>query len=198
MAGTSGRTAARPTVRSIVTRSVTHSVGVKAASRNRVLGFYATGVYSMSGISTLRLYLLRAGYLYIAVGLATFELPALLHPENLSRLDAVVLSMLGAFALLTVLGIRYPLKMLPLLFFEFVWKSIWVVAFGLPLLLSGRLGPETTETLTACLMGVVLVPLVTPWGYVLKHYLRAPGDRWGTRVISRTPKNRQLRAENER
>jgi hypothetical protein len=103
----------------------------------------------MSEVSTFRLYLLRAGYSYSAVGLAFFELPALLHPENLSRLDAVVLSMLGAFALLSVLGIRYPLKMLPLLFFEFVWKSIWVVAFGLPLLLSGRLGPETTETLTA-------------------------------------------------
>jgi hypothetical protein len=115
----------------------------------------------------------------MAVGLAIFKLPGLLHPENLSPQDSVVLSVLGAFALLAVLGIRYPLKMLPLLFFEFVWKSIWVLAFGLPLLLSGQLDPNTTETLTNCLLGVVLVPLVTPWGYVLKHYLKAPGDRWG-------------------
>ena len=57
----------------------------------------------MSEVSTFRLYLLRAGYLFIAVGLAIFELPALLHPENLSRLDAVVLSMLGGFALLVAL-----------------------------------------------------------------------------------------------
>jgi hypothetical protein len=67
----------------------------------------------MSEVSTFRLYLLRAMYLFMAVGLAIFELPALLHPENLSRLDRVVLSVLGAFALLAVLGIRYPLKMLP-------------------------------------------------------------------------------------
>src|SRR5215213_8320357 len=87
----------------------------------------------MSEVSTFRLYLLRAAYLYIAVGLAIFKLPALLHPENLSRLDAVVLSMLGGFALVVALGIRYPLKMLPLLFFEFVWKSIWVLVFGLPI-----------------------------------------------------------------
>ena len=91
--------------------------------------------------------------MYIAVGLAIFALPAQLHPENLSRLDAVILSMLGVFALLAVLGIRYPLKMLPLLFFEFPWKTIWLLALGLPLVLSGRLGPETTETLTGCLMG---------------------------------------------
>jgi hypothetical protein len=139
----------------------------------------------MSEVSTLRLYLLRAMYLFIALGLAIFELPALLHPENLSRLDAVVLSILAGFALLVALGIRYPLKMLPLLFFEFVWKSIWLLAFGLPLLLAGRLGPETTETLTACLMGVVLVPLVTPWGYVLERYVRAPGARWGKREATK-------------
>ena len=120
----------------------------------------------MSEVSTFRLYLLRAMYLYIAVGLAIFKLPALLHPENLSRYPSVVLCVLCAFALLAVLGIRYPLKMLPLLFFEFVWKSIWVVAFGLPLLLSGQLDPNTsfggTETLVNCLLGVVLVPLVVP------------------------------------
>ena len=40
---------------------------------------------------------------------------------------------------------------------------------------------------TACLMGVALVPLVMPWGYALKHYLRAPGDRWGKQVTVRPP-----------
>ena len=145
----------------------------------------------MSEVSTFRLYLLRAMYVFIAVGLAIFKLaPAILHPENLSPQDSVVISFLGAFALLAVLGIRYPLKMLPLLFFEFVWKSIWVVAFGLLLLLSGGLDPNVsfggTETLTNCLLGVVLVSLVTPWGYVFKHYLRAPGARWGKQVQSPT------------
>ena len=138
----------------------------------------------MSEVSTFRLYLLRAMYVFMAVGLAIFELPALLHPENLSRLEGVVLSVLAAFALLAVLGIRYPLKMLPLLLFELLWKSIWVLAFGLPLLLSGRLDPNTTETLIACLMGVVLVPLVMPWGYVFKHYLKVPGARWGKQMIA--------------
>ena len=148
----------------------------------------------MSEVSTFRLYLLRAMYVFMAVGLAIFKLgPALLHPENLSPQDSVVVSVLGAFALLAVLGIRYPLKMLPLLFFEFVWKVIWVVAFGLPLLLSGQLDPNAsfggTETLVNCLLGIVLVPLVTPWGYVLNHYVKAPGDRWGGKqVTSSTPK----------
>ena len=144
----------------------------------------------MSEVSTFRLYLLRAMYVFMVVGLAIFKLgPAILHPENLSPQDSVVLSVLGGFALLAVVGIRYPIKMLPLLFFEFVWKVIWVLAFGLPLLLSGGLEPNVsfggTETLINCLLGIVLVPLVTPWGYVFKQYLRAPGARWGKREATK-------------
>ena len=148
----------------------------------------------MPEVSTFRLYLLRAMYVFMAVGLAIFKLgPAILHSENLSPQDSVVVSVLGGFALLAVVGIRYPIKMLPLLFFEFVWKAIWVLAFGLPLLLAGQLDPNVsfggTETLINCLLGIVLVPIVTPWGYVLKHYLKASGDRWrGKQVTSGAPK----------
>jgi len=143
----------------------------------------------MTEVSTFRLYLLRALYVFMVVGLAIFKMaPAILRPENLSPQDSVVISVLGAFALLAVVGIRYPIKMLPLLSFEFVWKAIWVLAFGLPLLLSGHLDPNVsfggTETLVNCLLGVVLVPIVVPWGYVFKHYVRAPGDRWGSKQVT--------------
>jgi hypothetical protein len=142
----------------------------------------------MSEVSTFRLYLLRAMYVFTVVGLAIEKLPALLHPATLSPGDSVILSVLGATALLAVVGIRYPIKMLPLLFFEFVWKAIWILIFGLPLLLSGGLDPNIsfggTETLIACLVGVVLVPLVMPWGYVFKHYLKVPGARWGKKQVT--------------
>ena len=64
------------------------------------------------------------------------------------------------------------------MFFEFAWKTIWVVSFGLPLWATHQLNAETTDTLTACLMGVVLVPLVLPWRYVIEKYSLEPGDRW--------------------
>ena len=83
----------------------------------------------------------------------------------------------GAFR--GIFGIRYPLQMLPLLLFELVWKSIWVLAIGLPLWSAGRLDADTRETWNACLMGLVLFPLVIPWGYVWRRYVRQPGDRWG-------------------
>ena len=141
-----------------------------------------------SDVSTLRLYLLRAMYAFIAVGLAIFRWPGILTPPpGTSNAGSVVGIVLGAMSLLAVLGIRYPLKMLPLLFFELLWKVMWVLGWGLPLWFSQQLGPESRETLVSCLVGVVLVPLALPWGYVLKQYVRARGDRWGRRATSSTP-----------
>ncbi|HEX8773120.1 MAG TPA: hypothetical protein VF735_05905 [Pyrinomonadaceae bacterium] len=139
----------------------------------------------MSEMSTFRLYLLRAGYLIIAVGLALMIWPGIIHPpENLPHMNSVVRSVLGAVSLLAVLGIRYPLKMLPLLFFELLWKSIWILAFGVRLWSANKLGQDAKATLSDCLFGIILVLLVTPWDYVLKHYLKVSGDRWRKQVVS--------------
>jgi hypothetical protein len=100
----------------------------------------------------------------------------------LSNTGSVVGSVLLAMSLLAVLGIRYPLKMLPLLFFELLWKVLWVLMWGLPLWSAQQLAPDSEQTLISALVGVVLVPLAIPWGYVFKHYVKAPGDRWGKQV----------------
>lgn len=134
----------------------------------------------MHAVSTLRLNLLRATYLLIAAGMGLQVWPLILrHPAGVEHMTGVVWSMLGAVTLLSaLLGIRYPLGMLPLLFFELAWKTTWVLSFGLPLWSAGRLDAATAESLRACLLGVVLVPLVMPWGYVWARYAQAPGDRW--------------------
>ena len=133
----------------------------------------------MQEVSTARLYILRAVYLLIAAAMGAQIWPLILsHPTNVEHMRGVSRAFLGALTLLCVLGVRYPVKMLPLLLFEFTWKTIWVAAFGVPLWLTHQLHGETAETMKACLMGVVLVPLVVPWGYVIRQYVRAPGDRW--------------------
>ena len=145
-------------------------------------------VYSMLELSTFRLYLLRAMYVFMFVGLAVFKLPGIFNPpENLSTTGSVVLSVLGAIALLAVLGIRYPVKMLPLLLFELLWKIIWVLAYGLPLWYTQRLAPDARDILINCLVGVVLVPLVIPWGYVFNQYVKAPGNPWAKQLTVSTP-----------
>jgi hypothetical protein len=62
--------------------------------------------------------------------------------------------------------------------FEFAWKSIWMVAYGLPQWLSGQLPPTFAEDFFNISLGVVLMPLVIPWGYVYRHYVKQAGARW--------------------
>ena len=133
----------------------------------------------MDQLSMTRLYLLRAMYTLMAVGLAVTFWPSILAPSSLATgPNTVVRALLGALGLLASLGIRYPTQMLPLLLFELAWKVIWVLAFGVPAWHAGQLESYGSETLVNCLMGVVLVPLVLPWKYVSHRYLRAPAEPW--------------------
>lgn len=140
----------------------------------------------MPEVSTFRLYLLRATYLLMVVGLGVTIWPGILNPpKDLALMRGVVRSVLGAVALLAIVGIRYPLKMLPLMFFELTWKSIWLLAFGLPLWSAHQLDPDAQETMKACLMGIIF-PLVIPWRFVLANYVKASGEHWGKRLPAGT------------
>ncbi len=86
--------------------------------------------------------------------------------------------MLAGMGLLDLVGIRYPRRMLPLLLFEFAWKGLWFFIFGLPQKLSGQLPPTFQDDFVPITVGVILMPLVIPWGYVWRHYVVARGDRW--------------------
>ena len=137
----------------------------------------------MSEVSTVRLYLLRAMYLLIAVGLALNIWPSIIFPSSLvANSGTVVRSLLGALALMCLFGLRYPLQMLPLLMFELAWKIIWIVAFALPMWMGPGLDAYAAETLFATGMGVVLVPLVLPWGYIFRHYFQAPSTPWSAPI----------------
>jgi len=136
-------------------------------------------IADVTQVSLLRLYALRATYLLIAVGLGIDILPAIIHHAKPWELwQGVVCSVLGAVSALALLGIRYPLQMLPLLFFEMVWKSIWLVVVALPLWFANQpMDARTSETVLACLMGVIF-PVVIPWRYVVANFVMRRGERW--------------------
>jgi hypothetical protein len=131
---------------------------------------------AQAGVSLVRLYVLRAIYFLLVVGLGLMIVPALVTHEPTAR--GVIPSLLGGLWLLAFLGLRYPVQMLPLLMFEFAWKAIWMLDFGLPQWLAGQKPPTFADDFFAIMLGVVLMPIVIPWGYVWRHYVKAQGNRW--------------------
>ena len=98
----------------------------------------------------------------------------------------MILALPGALAVVSALGLRYPLQMLPVPLFELLWNPNWIVAFALRMWLATGLDEYASETLFDCLMGIVLVPIVMPWGYVFKHYVRAREEPWVNAGTPRT------------
>lgn len=125
----------------------------------------------MNEISRLRLFLMRAMYLLIAVGLSLSTLPELFAGIGQAADSHTVIStLLLALILLSLVGLVYPLKMLPVLLFELIWKSAWLLLFALPMWLKAGLDEYAVSVAIACLMGVVLTPIAIPWGYVARQY----------------------------
>jgi hypothetical protein len=129
-------------------------------------------------LSPRRFNIMRLGYAFMGVGLAIVKWPILV--QNVSSLpvfEGVVACLLTAMSLLAFLGLRYPVRMLPILLFEVLWKVIWIAAVALPHLVADDIDTATREVLVNCSL-VVIVIAVIPWRYVWEHYIRAPADAW--------------------
>ena len=128
-------------------------------------------------LSLTRVNLMRAGYLLMAVGLVLVKWPLLPDAQTLPLYEGVTLCLLTAMSLLAFLGLRYPVKLLPVLLFESAWKILWLALVALPRAASGDLDAATSDIAVNCSL-VVLILAVIPWGYVWRTYVRASGDRW--------------------
>ena len=136
-----------------------------------------------ASLPTYRVNIMRLGYALMAVGLAATKWTVLPDAASLPLYEGVVAALLTAMSLLALLGLRYPVKLLPLLILESAWKLIWLAVVAVPHLLSGDMSPEMDRMLFS-ISFVVVILAVTPWDYAWKTYVRAPGDPW-RRVPSR-------------
>jgi hypothetical protein len=129
-------------------------------------------------LSLLRMYALRIAYLILAAGLGVYVWPTVLHHTvELASTDGVRVSLLAGMGAMAVLGLRYPVQMLPLLLFELSWKVIYLTGFALPLWLSHQMTAAVEEDANSVLVVVILLPFI-PWRYVFTHYVAKRGDRW--------------------
>ena len=128
-------------------------------------------------LSTRRVNVLRFGYALMGVGLAIVKWPLLLRAPSLPVMDGVVTCLLTAMSLLAFLGLRYPVRILPILLFEVAWKLIWIATVAVPHRVAGDMDAATREVLISCSLVVVILAVI-PWGYVWRRYVQTPGEAW--------------------
>ena len=131
----------------------------------------------MTNVSLLRLYLLRAVYLLSVVGLGVVVWPGVIRHESWELFEGAVQCMLAAYSLLCILGLRYPLQMLPVLLWEVIWKTLWLTIVALPQWWAGHIDESIQSTIFANSM-VLLFYFAIPWRYVAANYVMKRGERW--------------------
>src|SRR5687767_9458121 len=90
-----------------------------------------------------RLYVLRAGFLLLAVTGSFVHPQWLIDPSLTNR--GMILAFTGGLWVMSFFGLRYPLQMLPIGLLEFVWKTMWLLRFGLPQWVAGVDTPRSEE-----------------------------------------------------
>lgn len=121
----------------------------------------------MHDVPFWRLLVLRAYYLLMAVGTALVFWPDLLaHDSAFGVKWGAQYALLCGLTPFAVLGLFYPLKMLPIVLYEFTWKALWLALVAAPLWLGDAMTDGVKSNVFACSIAIVLTPFVTPWVFV--------------------------------
>jgi hypothetical protein len=122
--------------------------------------------------SLARLYVMRLLFALNFAMLGAQVWPVLLnHPAPWDPVRGVAFAFWAALSTLSLLGIRYPVKMVPVLLTQFTYKGIWLLAVYPTLQ-----GPaELTRVMAG---GLIADVIVIPWVYVFSSFVRSRGDRW--------------------
>lgn len=91
-------------------------------------------------------------------------------------MTGVAKSMLAALALLSLLGVRYPLQLIPVLLFETLWKTLWLLTIAIPAMDSGQWA-ALESTFYEC-VGIIIVYFLMPWSYVWSRFFRQSSEPW--------------------
>lgn len=163
-------------------KTTTHSAPAPAVdSPSRPINEKKNG--ASTALSVRRLNLMRFGYLVMGVGLAVTKWPLLINRSQPWPLyEGVTTYILIAMGLLALLGLRYPVKLLPILLLESAWKLIWLGAVAIPLWSTGDMDPATAKVADSVLW-VVIVLAVIPWRYVVAQYVVRRGDPWRSDAV---------------
>lgn len=127
------------------------------------------------GVRPINIWGLRLFYLLMAAFVATDAWSVLLsHEGPWEPMRALAFCVWATYPTLAVLGLFHPLRMLPIMLFTIGYKTLWFVFVAYPLWAVGTLAGSSAEPMTNAFLGLPVLALVVPWGYVWRTYVKLP------------------------
>ncbi len=124
------------------------------------------------GVSNFNIYLLRLLFILVVLYVTPGTWSHIFnHQGTWDATNASAWCMWASYSLISVIGIIRPLKMLPIVFFEIIYKITWLVAVAYPLWRTGELTGSTVEGMANDYLWVLLPIIAMPWKYFIKKYI---------------------------
>jgi hypothetical protein len=129
----------------------------------------------MSEVKGVRWVWLRVMYIWSIVIAGIFGLGMIFAPNAMQSTfdelcDPVIYGIAGsmflAVALISILGLRAPLKFVPVLFFELVYKVIWFVGVALPLVIAGEFSADDILTVAIFALTIIGDAIAIPFSHL--------------------------------
>lgn len=124
------------------------------------------------GVPKINIYLLRVLYTLMFVFLSYDSWAHILnHKGTWQVTDATAWCVWLGYGAIAWIGIISPLKMLPVVLLEIVYKTAWLFVVAYPLWVQNKLAGSPAEYTTNVFMLVILPIVSMPWRYFFTTYI---------------------------
>ena len=133
------------------------------------------------GVYKINIYLLRLLFILMFLFLGKDAWTHILNFKgSWSPAEAVAWCVWASYSVLSVIGIIQPLKMLPLVLLEILYKVLWLILVAYPLWSTNQLIGSPAEKMTYTFLWVALPIIAMPWKYAFENYVFRPKKNTGS------------------
>ena len=138
----------------------------------RVSSVFRSDSARYEGVRPINIYLLRLLFVLVFLFVGYDSWTSILHHKGAwDHVRAAALCMWASYSLLSIIGVFYPLKMIPFVMFEILYKIVWLIIVAYPLWAAHRLAGSPAEEMTYAFLWVVLPIVAMPWRYAFNAYV---------------------------
>lgn len=145
---------------------------IQRSARFNMFNLFRRDYERYGGVPKINIYLLRLLFILMFFFL-TYESwrNILNHTGPWDDVKAAAWCMWGSYSVISFIGIIYPLRMLPVVLFEIVYKTAWLIIVAWPLWSKNELIGSQVEPMTRVFIWVVFPIVAMPWKYFFRTHI---------------------------
>ena len=145
---------------------------IQRSSRFSLFNIFKRNYEHYDGVPPINIYLLKLLFTLMFFFLTYDSWSHIFHHTgHWDPANSAAWFMWGSCSVIAVIGIRRPLKMLPIVLFEIVYKTAWLIVVAYPLYQRNELAGTPTEGMAHNFMLVILPIVAMPWRYFFRTYI---------------------------